>query len=149
MKHPPFFALLFLLISSTVQGQDQGLSKLTIDTNLLVFKDTLHNLVFDSTTHHLGMIQPTNEGTKLVKYFKYIGTDVELIMKAWTSDPHYICVYPKKPLIPNKIYSFTICFWHSGKRGKMNKEMGFNLLDNNKITLRFTGEYLPIEQNED
>jgi hypothetical protein len=117
-------------------------SKLMVDTSTIVFKDTVLNFVFDSISHDLGDILPENNF--IVKYFKFIGDEPIIIRRAWTGDPHYICEYPTEPLIPNKIYSFKVCFCHQGRQGKMIKLMGFDLNDYERITLVFKGTYLPI-----
>ena len=134
----------FLFTTCVTFGQSGKSSKLSVDTLNITFKDTVFNFAFDSISHNLGDIVPTNENNRLVKYFKYIGTEPIVITRPWTDDPHFICEYPREPLIPNKIYSLTICFWHQDRQGKMTKVMGFNLSDGNRISFKFTGTYLPI-----
>jgi hypothetical protein len=140
--------LVFLFGTIPCQAQSEYRSLIPEDTAGVVFKDTLFNIAFDSVAHNLGHIQPVNKQNRLVKYFKYVGTDPVLITRAWSGDPHYICDYPREPLVPNKIYSYTICFWHKGRQGKLNKLMGFNLSDGNSIVLRFTGEYVDVGNKE-
>ena len=112
------------------------------DTTKLVFKDTVFNLAFDSLKHNCGQIIPVADSKYLVKHFKYIGKEPLRITKAWTGDPHFICDYPKEDLIPDKVYSFNVCFSHKGREGIMNKQMGFDLSDGNRVFMRFTGEYV-------
>jgi hypothetical protein len=134
----------FLFTTVITFGQYGRSPKIAIDTLNMTFKDTLFNLAFDSIAHNLGYIVPTNENNRIVKYFKYIGTEPISISRAWTGDPHYICSYPYEPLKPNKIYSFTVCFWHEGRWGTMSKTMGFYLSNGQRISFRFKGIYLPI-----
>jgi hypothetical protein len=139
----------FLFTTCVTFGQGGKSSKLSVDTFNITFKDTVYKFAFDSISHNLGDIVPTNENNRLVKYFKYIGTAPIVITKARTGDPHFICEYPREPLIPNKIYSFTICFWHQDRQGIIIKEMGFDLSDGNRISLKFTGTYLPITKKDE
>lgn len=138
----------FLFTTLVTCGQIGKTPKLSVDTLNITFKDTVFNFAFDSIAHNLGNIVPTNENNRLVKYFKYIGTEPIIISGAWTGDPHFICEYPREPLIPNKIYSFTICFYHQDRQGKMTKVMGFDLSDGNKILFKCTGTYLPITKQD-
>jgi hypothetical protein len=140
-----FLLFLFLLMSIFAPGQNQKASDKQKQSANIIFKDTLFNIAFDSVSHDLGMIKPTNENNKLVKYFKNIGRDTIVIARAWSGDPHYICEYPKEPLLPNRIYSFTVCFWHEGRQGNLNKTMGFDFSNGNKVSLKFSGKYLPVE----
>ena len=64
----------FLFTTLVTFGQGGKASKLSVDTLNMTFKDTVFNFVFDSISHNLGDIVPTNENNRLVKYFKYIGT---------------------------------------------------------------------------
>lgn len=140
--------LILTLATTLTFGQSQRSAKILLDTTSITFRDTIFNIAFDSTSHNLGNIIPTNENenNELVKKFKYLGADTIYIRKAWTGDPHFICEYPQEPLITNKIYSFTVCFFHKGRQGTLYKHMGFNLSDGKKITFKFTGVYLPIEK---
>lgn len=112
------------------------------EKNNVVFRDTIFNLAFDSLKHNFGEINPETESKYLVKHFKYKGHKPLRIVKAWTGDPHYICDYPKEDLIPNKVYSFKVCFSHKGREGIMNKQMGFDLSDGNRVFMQFTAEYV-------
>jgi len=141
--------IVFLFTSLVTFGQVEKSSKLLVDSINVTFKDTVFNIAFDSIAHNLGKIVPTNENNTLVKYFKYIGKEPIVITRVWTGDPHFICEYPREPLIPNKIYSFTVCFWHKERQGKLHKRMGFNLSDGNIITFTFSGTYLPIKDNDE
>ena len=134
--------ILFTAIFAFGQEKKEGLN--IADTSNIEFRDTLFQVVVDSLSHDLGSIVPTNENSRLMKHFKYIGTTPLLITKTWTNDPHFICDYPKEVLIPDKIYSITVCFWHKGKKGRMSKKMGFILSNGNKISFTFTGTYLPL-----
>ena len=138
----------FLFTTCVTFGQSGKSSKLSVDTLNITFKDTVFNFAFDSISHNLGNIVPINKNNRLVKYFKYIGTEPIVLTSPWTGDPHFICEYPREPLIPNKIYSLTICFWHQDRQGKMTKEMGFNLSGGNLIIFKFTGTYLPITKKD-
>lgn len=142
------FGVLFTFTATFTFGQSEQLQKIAQDTKNITFKDTIFNIAVDSISHNLGQIVPTNENNRLVKYFKYIGTDSIFITKVWTNDPHFICEYPKDQLIPNKIYSITICFWHKDRQGSMTKMMGFFLSDGNRISFKFTGTYLPINKED-
>lgn len=137
--------LLFIFLLTTILTYGQN-GKPIMDITNITFRDTIFNIAFDSISHHLGNIVPSNKNNRLVKYFKYIGKEPIFIKKTWTSDPHFICEYPKELLMPNKIYSFTICFWHQDRQGNMTKVMGFDLSDGNRISLKFTGTYIPIEK---
>ena len=131
-----YFAMLILPYFALAQGS------LTTDTAVqIIFRDTIHDFVFDSLTHDLGEVHGTTNA-RLVKHFKYIGTDSIYIRRAFSGDPHFICKYPgREILIPHNIYPFTICFWHKGRVGRMHKVMGFNLSDENIIYFRFKGHY--------
>ena len=108
----------------------------------MLFQDTVFNIAFDSLKHNCGQIIPVADSKYLVKYFKYIGKEPLRITKAWTGDPHFICDYPKEDLIPDKVYSFKVCFSHKGREGKMHKQMGFDLSDGNRVFMLFSGEYI-------
>ena len=135
----------FALVSLTSNGQSKKAASTQVSSDNIIFKDTLFNIAFDSITHNLGLIEPTNKNNRVVQHFKYVGTDTIFIARAWTGDPHYICEYPNEPLVPDTIYSYTICFWHKGRQGRMNKRMGFLLSNGNRIILKFKGEYSPVE----
>lgn len=113
------------------------------DPNSIVFKDTTFSIVTDSLSHDLGDIPALNN--ELIKWFKYIGKEPAVIVKAWTNDPHFICEYPKGPLIKGKIYTFTVCFCNQGRLGKLNKEMGFYLSTGERISFIFKGNVVSIE----
>jgi hypothetical protein len=144
------FILILTMTSMPTNGQYNKPEHPLLDTTNITFRDTIFDIAFDSTSHNLGKIIPSNANgnNKLVKHFKYLGTDTIFIKRTWTGDPHFICEYPREQLIPNKIYSFTVCFYHE-RQGKLNKHMGFELSDGNSITFKFTGTYLPIkDENE-
>lgn len=105
------------------------------------FQDTLLNFVTDSFRHHFGKIPPEN--FNLRKPFKYIGKDTVFILEGTTTDPHFICEFPKEMLIPGKVYSVKFCFWHRNRRGQFNKTMGLHLNNGQHINFVFTGEVMP------
>lgn len=107
------------------------------------FKDTLNEIVTDSFAHNFGTV--TKLPNSLVKYFEYIGTDSLFITRTWTSDPHYICKSPRGYLIPNKIYSITVCFAQPYRKVRFTKVMGFDLSNGSKIMFSFSGNV--IHQN--
>jgi hypothetical protein len=117
-----------------------------VDNNATVFKDTVYNLAFDSLKHDFGFLNAETANRRLVKHFKYLGSEPLRIVKAWTGDPHYICDYPKEELIPNKIYAYTVCFSHKGRKGPMHKQMGFDLSDGNRVFMLFKGNYKPEKE---
>ncbi len=149
IKRTKILPLILVLTTTLTFGKSVQLPKtLTLlDTTTITFKDTIHNFVFDSIWHNFGLIDCTNN--RLVKHFKYIGTEPISISRVWTGDPHHICGYPQGTLIPGKIYSFTVCFFHRPGYYKLNKTMGFDLSDGHQITFRFTGIYPPLEENTD
>lgn len=131
------FFLYFLCGVQCVSAQNEtGKVK---DVSTIIFKDTLSNLAFDSSTTRLYAMQKGQY--RLVKYFKYVGDSAVVITKAWTNDPHYICDYPTEPLIPGKVYAFSTCF--SFFPGQFQKRMGFNLSNGEVITLIYKGSVLP------
>lgn len=137
-----------MAVTAFVYGQSDYSSITSLDKGNMIFRDTVFNIAVDSLSHNLGKIVPTNDHNRLVKYFKYVGKDSIYISRAWTNDPHYICEYPKDVLIPNQIYTFTVCFWHHNRQGAISKIMGFDLSDKNRITFMFKGTYLPIAKHE-
>ena len=136
MSFKSFIIFIILFLPLLSKGQ-------AVDSIPTVFKDTVYNLAFDSLKHNCGQINPEADSKYLVKHFKYIGKEPLRIIKAWTGDPHFICDYPKEDLIPDKVYSFKVCFSHKGREGKMHKQMGFDLSDGNRVFMLFTGNYHP------
>lgn len=136
---------IFCVSFSVVNYGQRDLSKSSIDTSQIVFRDTVFNFLIDSTSHNLGLIDRSQ--TRVIKHFKYIGTEPVKITRAWTGDPHYICQFPAETLLTNQIYSFTICFWLRDGYGKLSKNMGFDLSDGSRITLYFCGNYPPYDKN--
>jgi len=118
-----------------------GQKTTTFEPNSIVFKDTTFSIVTDSLSHDLGDIPAINN--KLVKWFKYIGKEPVIIVKAWTNDPHFICEYPNEPLINGNIYSFTVCFSNHGRVGRLDKLMGFYLSSGERISFRFKANVIP------
>ena len=147
MMNRILFFIVILLIAQACEKQMHTV-KTTPDYEAVVFRDTVYNIAFDSLSNDLGNIIPSNAHNRFIKHFKYIGTDSIRIAAAWTSDPHFICEYPQEYLVPGKIYSCTVCFWHEERQGVMHKTMGFDLSDANRITFTFTGKYLPISKDE-
>lgn len=146
MKYSKYVALvvttLILSWQNKIIAQSEGFS------NSVELRDTIYQFVFDSLNHDLGIIDPKIKGTSHVKkYFMYFGNEPMLISRAWTGDPHFICDYPKEPLEKGKLYSFTICFYHQGRGGILKKRMGFTLMNGNRITMNFKGNYKKIETN--
>lgn len=133
--------LLVLLLNSIVVLYGQKTT--TENPNSIEFKDTLFSIVTDSLSHNLGDIPAVNN--KLVKYFKYIGKESVSIVKAWTSDPHFICEYPIEPLVIGKIYSLTVCFSNNGRLGHFNKVMGFDLSSGERISFRFKANVVTVK----
>jgi hypothetical protein len=133
--------LLVLLLNSIVVLYGQKTT--TENPNSIEFKDTLFSIVTDSLSHNLGDIPAVNN--KLVKYFKYIGKESVCIVKAWTSDPHFICEYPNEPLVIGKIYSFSVCFSNNGRVGHFNKVMGFDLSSGERISFRFKANVVTVK----
>lgn len=140
MKHFLLCCYLFLSISVFAQNHQK-----LVPQNI-VFKDTLHNLAFDSLQHNLGEITPVN--TTIIKYFKYIGSKPLFITRTWTNDPHYICKYPKGMLEKGKVYSFQVCFWHQGRSGVLSKMMGFKLSNGKTIRFTFAGKYVKAQKSK-
>lgn len=127
------FLLLFLLSTLTISNlHAQNEQQLKVE-----FKDSFQFFVTDSFLHDLGEIPDTNN--KIVKYFKYIGSEPVFIQRTFTGDPHFICRWPREPLMPGQIYSFTVCFWHKHRRGHFKKRMGFILSNNERISFIFKG----------
>jgi len=116
------------------------------DVSTIIFRDTIFEFAFDSLSNNLGEITTMNfnQKSRIVKHFKYLGSDTVFILKAWTTDPHYICDYPKTRLIPNQIYSFKVCFYHQSHGGSMNKSMGFIISNGQNILMRFKGRYVGL-----
>jgi len=105
----------------------------------LEFKDTSGWLVFDDGIIELDTFDTDTFNTRMKRYFKFIRKEPLVITRAFTSDPHFICNYPKEPLVPGGIYSYSICFYVKGSRGRMHKVMGFDLSDKSKSYIRITG----------
>lgn len=100
-----------------------------------VYLDTLHGIVTDGFTVDFGTVKALPP--RFIKEFKYVGKKPVVITRSWTSDPHFICDYPKEPLMPGKTYSFTVCFVN--RCGPLNKTMGIDLSDGSTIPFRFKG----------
>ena len=140
-KNAGILCLLFtMLLATPLVGQQVREGNKTVPVAAIVYKDTLGSIVVDSLDHNLGLIPPLDHNnTRVVKHFKYIGSDSVFITRTWTSDPHFICQFPKERLIPQVDYTLTICFAHRGRQGIMHKTMGFDLSDGTRIVLQFKG----------
>lgn len=126
-----FILLLFssLIISSTHAQTEQQIS--------IAFKDSFQFFVTDSFLHDVGVVPDSN--SKIIKHFKYIGSEAVIIQRTFTGDPHFIGRWPKEPLIPGKVYSFTVYFYHKHRSGYFKKRMGFILSNNERISFIFKG----------
>jgi len=105
------------------------------------FKDTVYNFVFDSVNNDLGLVEPVNINNRMIKHFIYTGDTPVIISNTKTSDPHFICDYPKEPIIKGKVYDFTVCFYFENGKGVFNKMMSLELSDGRSIYFRFKGRY--------
>ena len=82
----------------------------------VVLKDTIGDFVFDALVAEMDTVEAKN--SRLIKYFKYIGSDSVKINRTWTTDPHNICQYPFNQILKkDSIYSFMVCFLHQGRYG--------------------------------
>ena len=105
------------------------------------FKDTVYNFVFDSVNNDLGLVEPVNINNRMIKHFIYTGDTPVIISGTKTSDPHFICDYPKEPIVKGKVYAFTVCFYFENGKGVFNKVMSLELSDGRSIYFRFKGRY--------
>lgn len=129
--------LSFKRISYTTPPPPQG----------IVFRDTCGPFVTDSLTHNMGTVG-WGCPVYLCKYFKYIGRESCTITQSWTGDPHFICEYPKEPLIRGKVYGFKVCFCFTSKIGPFDKDMGFTLSTYENIRFKFKGNVNPAPSRE-
>lgn len=107
------------------------------NTNNVIFKDTIENFVFDSIVNHFDeLIEP-----RLIKHFKYLGKEPVFIVGQRSGDPHFICDYPQEPLLTNKIYSFTVCFYLPTGPAFFNKTMWLELSNGKNLYFTFKGKY--------
>jgi len=112
----------------------------------IILQDTIGDFVFDALVTEMDTVR--QENTRLVKYFKYIGSDAVKINKAWTSDPHLICQYPNnQTLKTDSIYSFTVCFTHRGRPGNFQTTMGFDFSNEQRVAMTFKGVVKPEYYN--
>jgi hypothetical protein len=107
----------------------------------IIFRDTVEMLAFDSATHSLSTTNKT-VNFRIVKHFKNIGQSPVIISQAFTSDPHFICEYPREPMIQGKVYAFKVCFTFTSSSVDYHwkKTMGFILSDEKRIDLHFEGD---------
>ena len=124
------FVLYVLLCTTTIFANAQP--------QIVVLKDTIGDFVFDALVTEMDTVEAKN--SRLIKYFKYIGTDSVKINRTFTSDPHYICQSPYNQILKkDSIYSFTVCFSHQGRVGNFHKSMGFNFSNGQGVLLTFKG----------
>ena len=71
--------------------------------------------------------------------FRYTGKADLYISSQYTSDPHFICMFPKEPLLFGNLYSFDICFSFYKDSGIFKKMMGFRLSDDSWIDFTVKG----------
>jgi hypothetical protein len=118
-----------------------GQSRLLNDSSLIVLvhpRDTQFCMATDSFVHDLGLVAPRNG--YLIKKIKIVGNEPVVISSPWTSDPHFICDYPREPMLPSRIYFFKVCFYFEGRGGYLfNKMMGFELSNGQRISFQFRG----------
>ena len=114
-----FICLSFVSHFCLAQTDPMGVVK---DLEGIHFRDTIAMMVFDSTTTR--MYGWPSKDVRMVKYFKYIGDEPIIIVQAYTGDPHFICDFPREPLIKDHIYSFKICFSFHSRGGPFHKQMG-------------------------
>ena len=129
------FAFLIIIFNKGISQAKQ------YNAQAIVFKDTVGPFAFDSITNNLGN-RIESENIKMVKHFKYIGKDTIFIKKQISGDPHFICDFPKEPIIPQRVYSFSICFWHKNQRGYLNKTMCLDFSNEKSVCFYFKGRYL-------
>jgi hypothetical protein len=129
---------------ASLYSQPAGSGTTANDAANIRYRDTLGFIVMDSFLHNFGNIPPVDHNnTRVVKHFKYIGSDSVFISRTWTSDPHFICQFPKERLIPQVDFTLTICFAHRRRQGIMHKTMGFDLSDGTRFVLQFKGYNQP------
>ncbi len=105
----------------------------------IVFKDTLHNFVLDSSFHNLGKI--TTKGYEIRKYFKYIGNE-QVHLSNINDDPHFITQYNQTNLEKNRVYEFTVIFSLENIQGEFSSKMGFELSNGDKLMFNFIGNHI-------
>lgn len=148
MKYFLITILTIFVFYSTGYSQIVRYNQAVLDTNLILFTDTVNNFVTDSFEHDIGFVPQIN--AQLTKYYKYIGNEKIYIKKSWTGDPHYICSYPGggETLIPGKIYSFDVCFSHILRPGLFQKRMGFRMSNDSIVTFVFKGTVISENKND-
>jgi len=128
----PLIVGILLVASAQLYAQDT--SKSGIDS--LTFNDTIDVLAFQSKVIDLGARDSLPH--KLTRYFIYLSDTPTIITKPLTSDPHFICDYPKEALEKGKVYEFTICFANRGYPGPINKRLGSKLENGEPIYFDLT-----------
>ena len=103
-------------------------------------QDTITIFTRDTYKHDFGDIPMEN--FRLFKYFRYTGPDSIFITRAWTSDPHFICKWPREPLINGKVYLLHFCFWHEDRPGKFYKIMGLDFSSGQRVSFVFEGNVI-------
>jgi hypothetical protein len=130
------FVLMFIFAAFFCNAQSEGKKPESYQ-----FKDTIYSFVFDSLNSDLGEVEPANINNRMVKHFIYLGEKPTFITGQKSGDPHFICEYPKEPIVRGKVYSFTVCFWFQNGKGSFNKLMMLELDDGKFITFKFKGVY--------
>lgn len=133
-------AFIIFILLAPFNAASQQISYTEVES-IPVFRDTVGPLAFDSIFHRMVTIsQPVN--FHIEKKLKNIGKVPVIISSTFTSDPHFICDYPREPILPGRTYSFKVCFTFPSIRQKYHwqKIMGFVLSDSTIIQLHFEGE---------
>ena len=108
-----------------------------------VFKDTFQiDLNDENPIYELEMDTLDNRENRRVKFcFTVAPTDsILFIERAFTSDPHYICDWPKEALQSGVVYEFSVCYVR--KIGPDRKTMGFIMSNGTRVSFRFKSHWL-------
>ncbi len=97
--------------------------------------DTVGNFGTDSFVHHFGEVSQF-DSRPLYKPMVYIGSDTIHFVRAFTSDPHFICGYPKGPIVPNQVYWIKICMHRMRRVGPSRKTMGLQTNTGERFNFR-------------
>lgn len=133
-----YFILLTTILLLVFESKSQVNKNTSINNYTYVFKDTIGYFLTDSLISNLG--KQNKQFKKFIKRIKYIGNDIVSIMSTETSDPHYICLATREPLVKNKVYEIEVCF--SFHIGSLNKQMSLLLSNGSRITYSFKGEFV-------
>jgi hypothetical protein len=129
--------LILCMVGMVAKAQCQ---KLGGKQKTTTYKDTIYELAFDSLMHRLGAWSIADTMPYVIKSFKYLGQEPGIIENVWTSDPFFICEYPKEPLLPGHVYEYKICMFEFV--GRFHKTLGFNLTGQRRIMLYLIGEFI-------